>query len=310
MKSFTETQLARLITLGLFAAVMAASFDAWWHGAIGRDSFWEPPHLFLYSAVIVTILAGAYGWKQYKNKLWKRLAWVLVLIPAAAPFDELWHQAFGIEDLSSPFIVWSPPHVVLILALLGSLLALLPILSKDKDPNGRRIFSAMAIAAAAHLSIFLFAPLYPTGGWDLIGFYGAGVISFILISAYLLASKYVMGLGGVTVTALFLIALQLFGIGETLAPDVVVMPHDHPPTWLAIIALLFPAAAIDVMKDHPKPFQGLVSGFIWGALLFGLSSFFFEAAFVYSVENAIIAVVASSIGGYVAGVFIARVSEK
>lgn len=59
--SFREG-LVRAIAAALTIAVVAATWDVWWHSAVGRDTFWEPPHLFLYSAalcVIAGLLVGA-----------------------------------------------------------------------------------------------------------------------------------------------------------------------------------------------------------------------------------------------------------
>ena len=65
-----KTQLhpyARYIAVALFAAVLAGQWDVWWHGAIGRDTFFEPPHLLLYGAVVVAVLLGIKGWRQTKD---------------------------------------------------------------------------------------------------------------------------------------------------------------------------------------------------------------------------------------------------
>ena len=71
MNQLSPKLLARTIASSLFVAVAAGTWDAWWHGAIGRDSFWEPPHLLLYSGVIVAILLGVLGWHITKEKIWK-----------------------------------------------------------------------------------------------------------------------------------------------------------------------------------------------------------------------------------------------
>jgi len=133
----------RFICSSLFAAVVAGTWDAWWHGALGRESFWSPPHVLLYSSVILAIIAGVHGWYRTREKIWRKLATLLVLVPAPAPFDELWHRVFGVENLSSPLIVWSPPHVVLIGSIVGSFLMLLPIIRRDENINAQRLFGPL-----------------------------------------------------------------------------------------------------------------------------------------------------------------------
>lgn len=38
-------------TSSLFPATGAIYFDAWWHVVLGREPFWVPPHLVLYSGI-------------------------------------------------------------------------------------------------------------------------------------------------------------------------------------------------------------------------------------------------------------------
>lgn len=305
MKSLDAT-LARIVASALFTAVLAASWDAWWHGAVGRDSFWEPPHLLLYSAIVIAIGTGIYGWRKTKDRLWGRLAIILSLILVAAPFDELWHRAFGVEDLSSPLIVWSPPHVVLILAILGSFILLLPVLKRDKDPVARRFFGAVTLAGVSHLLIFLFAPIYPTGGWQLLGFYGSAVIAFVIVLIYLKAFKWIKGLGAATLVALFILSLNTVGIGKTLAPGTVIAPHEHPPAWLLVFSFLLPAIFIDLSKGLPTWLRGAIAAFLWAGVLFGFSSFFFQPEFQYSLNQGLIAIIAATVGGSLAGILMSK----
>ena len=97
-----KISIIRIIAVALFVTVLAGMWDVWWHGAIGRETFWSPPHLLLYSSVLVAIISGLIGWKQTKKKEWRNLALVLLIVPLSAPFDELWHQIFGVEKVSSP----------------------------------------------------------------------------------------------------------------------------------------------------------------------------------------------------------------
>lgn len=94
---FSSITLVRLIISFLFVAVIAGTWDAWWHGAIGRDSLFEPPHLLLYASTISAVLMGMYGWYTTREKVWKRVVLFLLLIPISAPFDELWHRIFGLS---------------------------------------------------------------------------------------------------------------------------------------------------------------------------------------------------------------------
>ena len=290
----------RLIAAFLFVAVMAGSWDAWWHVAIGRDSFWEPPHFLLYTSVILAISFGFYAWYHSREKVWRRLAMILALIPLSAPFDEMWHRWFGVERLDSIWILWSPPHVLLLLALAGSFYMLLSIINKDKDIVARRLFTSLLFAGILVSLLFLAAPFEPTGGFAILGFWGAGVDAVILIGILLLAKRWISGVGAATSVIAFFLVLTSIGYGEQFAPGVEHIPHDHPPLWLSIFAVMAPAVYLDLVKK--KTFMhGAVAAFLWAGILYGFSSMFFEPQFMYTLADGAVAIVASLIGGLLAG---------
>jgi len=94
------------------------TWDIQWHMTIGRDTFWIPPHLMIYSSVVGGLALGggvlALEWRgRVAPTRGFRLATLgLVLVVLAAPIDDLWHRLFGID-----VTLWSPPHL---LALFGS----------------------------------------------------------------------------------------------------------------------------------------------------------------------------------------------
>ena len=300
---------SRFIVAALFVAVMAGTWDAWWHGAIGRETFWEPPHLLLYSAVIAAIVGGIYGWYRTREKVWRRLAIVLTIVPLSAPFDDLWHRIFGVENISSPLIVWSPPHVALIAAIAGSFILLLPIIKRDENIVAQRLFGGFAFAGILGLLLFLAAPLQPTGPYELLGFWGAGVTAALFAGVFIVSAKWMPGLAGATLVAAFFVVLSAIGFGEQIAPDIVIQPHDHPPNWLTVFAVLAPALFIDLVKRPPIWLRGAVAGILWGGVLYGFSSMFFESQFQYTTNEALIAIFASVLGGIIAGIFISLINK-
>ncbi len=310
MELFSQNLLARFISAVLFTAVLAGAWDAWWHGAIGRDTFWGPPHLLLYSAVIVAIVAGIYGWYKTREKIWRRLAILLALVPISAPFDDLWHRLFGVEDISSPLIVWSPPHLVLIGAIAASLIGLLPLIRRDRDITAQRFFGGLTFAAILNLFLFLATPVQPTGPYELIGFWGAGIVAFLLVGVFLTASRWLAGVAGATLVAVFSLVISAIGFGDKIAPGIVIQPHDHPPAWLTIFSLLVSVAIIDFTKRKPLWIGGAFAGILWGGLLYGFSSMFFKPEFQYTAGDTGIAVFASLIGGIIAGLFVSRLYKK
>lgn len=298
----SETHFIRLVVSTLFTAVAAGTWDVWWHGVMGRDSFWEPPHLLLYASVTTAIAAGIYGWRVYRDAVWKRLAGALTLILIAAPFDELWHRIFGIEPVSSPVIVWSPPHLLLIGALVLSFSMLLPLINKEKDVHARRVFGAMAFAGILSLLLFVMAPLQPTGPFALLGFWGAGASAFVMTLVYLLGQRWIEGFGATFSLALVLLALTAIELGEgATAPNVPIVPHDHPPAWLTVSSIILPAIIADALGKFALPVRGAAIGFFCCALLYGVAWMFFAPEFSYGVEEGAVAIMSGVIGGTLAG---------
>jgi hypothetical protein len=119
---------------GVFLAWFGAAWDVSWHRVVGRDTFFSPPHVFLYSGVVlwgvaaliatVTAMAGrpVRGRELQVGPFRAELGLALVGIGAftvigSGPFDELWHRTFG-RDVD----IWSPPHLA---GVIGSTLAFL-----------------------------------------------------------------------------------------------------------------------------------------------------------------------------------------
>lgn len=111
---------------------LGGTWDVKWHYAVGRDSFWIPPHLLLYSSVaLIGLLSlGAVLYETWVTRampddvhtlnspipfqclgfrgpfgLFLSGTGVVVML-LAAPFDDWWHRMFGID-----VTIWSPPHL-------------------------------------------------------------------------------------------------------------------------------------------------------------------------------------------------------
>ena len=307
----TCTSPVRLITAALFTAVLAGTWDVWWHGALGRESFWSPPHLLLYSSVIVAIGAAYWGWHRTRERSWKCFALVLTLIPISAPFDELWHRIFGVEPVNSPLIIWSPPHVVLALALIASFLALFAKLAREeKDTTAQHLLQSASLACVLSLLLFLMTPLEPTGPYHLFGFYGAAIGSGIIAAMFLLAREWMQRFGSALSVAGIFMLLAAMDFGEKVATNVHVQPHAHPPGWLMIFSCLLPAEVADLLHEKPLWLRGGLVGLLHSGLLYGFSSQFFEPQFQYSSSEMWIAIVSSTAAGLLAGLSVSIMPQR
>lgn len=309
MISFRST-LIRLITVSLFSAVLAGTWDVWWHGALGRESFWSPPHLLLYTSVIVAIGTGFYGWWKTRERSWKWLAIVLFLIPASAPFDELWHRIFGVEQINSPLIVWSPPHVILALSLVGSFFFLFYHLRQDEDVIARHLLQSAALASALSLLVFLASPFEPIGPYHLIGFAGAAVGSGIIAAVFLLGQEWMRRFGSAISVAGIFMLLAAMNFGEKMAPNLPIQPHDHPPGWLMIFSCLVPAAVIDLLRGQSIILRGFLVGTLHSVILYGFASQFFEPQFQYGAFEMWVAILSGAVAGALAGIAVQFISSR
>lgn len=298
------SSLGKFVVSMVFLATLAGSWDTWWHVSVGRDTLFEPPHLLLYGSAFFAIVASLYSWYITKERAWKRLAIIMGIVPLTAPFDEFWHKVFGVEDLSSPLLVWSPPHMAVVLCAIVAFYLLLPIIRNNPDKGAVQLFGTLCFAGMLSLFYFLALPLRPLGPWELIGFWGAGVFTFIFVMTICFAKQWLPHSGGGFLTASLSLLVYAVNLDNaTAASQIIINPYMPSPLWLVIFSALVGAVIIDVMKTSLW-MTGLVAGFVGGNMLYGFSLFFLDTPFQYSTTEATIAVFSSTLGGLVAGIFL------
>ena len=159
--------LRRAALWGMLAAKLwggwGVTWDIQWHLLIGRESFWIPPHLMIYSGVtIVVVISLATLARETMLALRGRptpgsvrrfglagtrgthLAWWGILVTVlAAPIDDLWHRLFGLD-----VTLWSPPHLLGILGSQVNSVGCL-LLAAEAYPEGGRARSAALVLGGA-----------------------------------------------------------------------------------------------------------------------------------------------------------------
>lgn len=114
-----------LVLVGGLIALFGTYWDDSWHTDRGRDTFFVPPHLLLYSGVMLAgIAVGLWAFQMFlttrtMRALFRHPPLVLAAVGtattiASAPIDEAWHRLFGRDA-----VLWSPPHMLGVIALLG-----------------------------------------------------------------------------------------------------------------------------------------------------------------------------------------------
>jgi hypothetical protein len=134
------------------SATIGGAWDVSWHRSIGRDTFWTPAHLMIQAC---GILAGIIGlWLVAKATLGRDAelkaasvnifglraplgvflaGWGGVAMVTSAPFDNWWHNAYGLDVK-----IVSPPHTLLILGIravaIGMMFLILAAMNRAAEP--------------------------------------------------------------------------------------------------------------------------------------------------------------------------------
>ncbi|HKV58459.1 MAG TPA: hypothetical protein VJO32_09255 [Ktedonobacteraceae bacterium] len=122
---------AWLLLCFLLQGELGLAWDIRWHLLLGRNSFWIPPHMMIYSAVgavglvalamvLIETLRYHHGFPGVNDRSTVRILRVFhaplgyivtgfgpLIALIAVPFDNWWHQLFGIDA-----VLWSPFHLM------------------------------------------------------------------------------------------------------------------------------------------------------------------------------------------------------
>ena len=141
------------VTSGAFGAI----WDISWHSSIGRDSFWTAAHVLIYLCGVLGGLACGYlilsttfrkdsplddvsiSMWGFRGPLGAFIcAWGAVAMITSAPFDNWWHEAYGLDVK-----IISPPHVLLALGMtairFGTLVMVLAALNRADGEYRRKL---------------------------------------------------------------------------------------------------------------------------------------------------------------------------
>lgn len=227
---------------------------------------------------------------------------LLLLIPLSAPVDEFWHRWYGVERNDSIWIIWSPPHVMLVLSIAISLIVLLKFIKKDPDESGRLFFGSFAIAGILGHLTFLTTPVLSLDAHHLLGFYGAGAFAFFYVYLLLYSQGYFTGVVRAVLSIVLFTVLFSINFHSSIGPNIIMPAHPHPPQWIYVFAFLIPAFCLDLIKNKPMLVRGIAAGFLYGLIFYGASNMFIEPQFQYSSKDFQIAVLSSLIAGAFAGI--------
>ena len=138
-------------------AIVGLHWDISWHMTIGRDTFWTPAHLCIQACAVIGCLSCTYlimnttffSDAESKSRSVRVLgfygplgafiaAWGGVAMLTSAPFDDWWHNAYGLDVK-----ILSPPHVLLLIGIMsveiGGLLLVMGQMNGARDALRRKL---------------------------------------------------------------------------------------------------------------------------------------------------------------------------
>lgn len=260
-------------TLAVTSVTIGAHWDVSWHRSIGRDTFWTPAHMAIY---LCGVLAGiACGYLIFDTTLRKNsplrasavhvlgfsgplgaflAAWGGVAMLTSAPFDNWWHNAYGLDVK-----IVSPPHTLLILGVfgveIGSLFLIMAALNRAQDEPSRRTGLQVMFLYIAGLMMVLTMFFRMEYTWDIYLHRATPYISIALgvplyyaavwkASRHRWASTWMTATYTVALIA-FILILPLFPAQPKLGPVFQPVTQFIPPKFPILV--IVPAVLLDLL---------------------------------------------------------------
>ena len=280
--------------LAVTSAYVGGYWDISWHRSIGRDTFWSAPHMAIYACGILAGISSAYlifsttfgkneALEDASVRIWGLrgplgafiCAWGGVAMLASAPFDDWWHNAYGLDVR-----IISPPHMVLAAGFFGiefgTVMLMLAFMNRAHAamrPALERLFlyvggtvlcESLLIKLESisrsdqHNARFYFVVLIGTPAI----LAGAAIASERKWASTMIAGVYsAFALG-------FLWLLPLFPAEPKMGPVHHQVTHFIP--WEFPLLLIVPAFALDLILQRTAAWRPLVRGVVAGLAFFAV----------------------------------------
>jgi hypothetical protein len=276
-----------LMVAGMILALVGGTWDFAWHMSIGRDTMWVPPHVMVQVGGILVGIAAAYvilattlaGSASARDASVQVLGlrgpggafialWGSIAIFASEPFDNWWHNAYGLDVK-----MINPPHGLLFLgslaAKIGAMAWTASAMSHTTDALRDRLrwlflfvgslgliqFAKLIVAAtftenmhtaACYLAVAVFIPsILVATGWAAVHKWGC-TIAAAIYTAIGLGSEWLLPLfpaqpklGPVyhNVTHLIPIGFPLLLIVPAFVADVLLQKLEKRSLWFKAICV-------------------------------------------------------------------------
>ncbi|MCA1580667.1 MAG: hypothetical protein LC796_04600 [Acidobacteria bacterium] len=271
--SRTRAALA-LAAAAATSIVVGILWDISWHRSVGRDTFWTPAHMAIYlGGALAGVSAAWLVWNATFGQAPARaasvaigplrgplgawvLAWGAAAMIASAPFDDWWHNAYGLDVR-----VISPPHVVLAAGMvtiaLGAMLLALArqngVAAAHTRANALFLYASGIVVTLAATFIIEYTFPLQQHGWLFYAVAGLVFPVFLVAIGGAGRARWPAAAAALVYMALFAAIdwiLPLFPAQPRLAP--VYNPITRMVPFCFPLLLVFPAIAIDLLLRHRR----------------------------------------------------------
>jgi len=279
--------------LAVTSAYIGGYWDISWHRSIGRDSFWTAPHMAIYACGVLAGIASAYliltttfsptaSLRDASVRIWGLwgplgafiCAWGGFAMLASAPFDDWWHNAYGLDVR-----IISPPHMVLAAGFfgieLGTVMLLLAFMNRASEAARRalqRLFLYVGGTCVAE-SLLLKLEYIDRSDMHSALFYlviSIGTPAILVAIAVASRQRWACTAMAAVYSAFalgFLWLLPLFPAEPKLGP--VIRPVTHFIPWEFPLLVIVPAFVVDLILQRTAELRPLVRGLIAGCAFIG-----------------------------------------
>lgn len=278
--------------LAVTSAFVGGYWDISWHRSIGRDSFWSAPHMAIYACGILAGVCAGYlifsttfgknaELKDVSVRIWGLrgplgafiCAWGGVAMLASAPFDDWWHNAYGLDVR-----IISPPHMVLAAGFFGiefgTVMLMLAFMNRahaSVRPALERLFLYVGGTVLCESLLIKLESISRADQHNARFYIIVAIGTPMILTALAIASdrKWASTIiaGVYTAFALaFLWILPLFPAEPKLGPVFREVTHFIP--WEFPLLIIVPAFVTDLILQRTKDWRPLVRGLVIGAAFF------------------------------------------
>jgi len=280
--------------LAVTSAYIGGYWDISWHRSIGRDSFWSAPHMAIYACGVLAGISSAYliltatlgrmaPLRDSSVRIWGLsgplgaflLAWGGAAMLVSAPFDDWWHNAYGLDVK-----IVSPPHMVLAAGFFGIefgtimlLLAFMNRANDDERPALQRLFlyvggTAVCESLLLKLEYIARPDMHSALFYIVVNLGTLGILTAVAIASRQRWACTIMAAVYTGFGVAFLWILPFIPAQPKLGPVYRQISHFIP--WEFPLLVIVPAFAIDLIFQRTTARRPVVLALVAGVAFLGV----------------------------------------